>query len=70
MSKRERVREREREEWEKERHHRGRPRMVQHWAVVGGIWVKQSQPDRRKQGDGGVIWLIWKGASQTEGNGY
>lgn len=29
--------------------------MVWRWAVVeGGISVKQSQPDRRKRGDGGV----------------
>lgn len=36
---------------------------------LGGIWVNQGQPDRRKRGDGGVIRLKRKGRSQTEGNG-
>lgn len=42
-------------EKEKERDVRGgRPEDGQ-W--LGGIWVKRSQPDRRKRGDGGVMWL-------------
>lgn len=43
-------------------------RSIGQW--LGGIWAKRSQPDRRKRGDCGVMWLKRKGASQTEGNGY
>lgn len=67
------AREKERER-EKSRRKRDITEVDQGWCSIGqwlgGIWVKRSQPDRRKRGDCRVMWLKRKGASQTGGNGY